>query len=135
MADQRFIEDMIKNSNVVINLVGPRRKLKKREDFEYVNIDIAERIAKACAKQGILRLIHFSAAGAEQDSPSLDFQTKWQAEKAVLAAFPDATIFRPCTIYGQNDVFAHVILRQLTFFFNHFVVVYDDCKAKKQPIR
>lgn len=30
LADQRFIEDMIKNSNVVINLVGPRRKLKKK---------------------------------------------------------------------------------------------------------
>lgn len=126
---------MIKNSNVVINLIGPRRKLKKRQDFEYVNIDLAERIAKACAKQGVMRLIHFSAAAADPNSPSLDFATKWQGEQAVLSAFPNATIMRPCTIYGMNDTFAHVILRQLTFFFNYFVMVYDDCTTKKQVIR
>lgn len=42
---------------------------------------------------------------------------------------------RPCTIYGQNDYFAHNILRQANFFFNKFVFVYDDCTTKKQPIR
>lgn len=36
--DQDMIDRMIKNSNVVINLVGPRHKLKKREDFEWINI-------------------------------------------------------------------------------------------------
>ena len=82
-----------------------------------------------------MRLIHFSAAAADPDSPSLDFQTKWHAEQAVKAAFPDATIFRPCTIYGQNDTFAHVIVRQMAFFWNHFVCVYDDCKTLKQPIK
>lgn len=126
---------MIKNSNVVVNLIGPRRKLKKIEDFQHVNIGLAERIAKACAKKGVSRLIHFSAAAADPNSPSLDFQTKWHGEQAVKAAFPDATIFRPCAIYGQNDTFAHVIVRQMTFFFNHMVLVYDDCTTKKQPIR
>ena len=28
--DQKFIEDMVSNSNVVINLLGPRKKLKKK---------------------------------------------------------------------------------------------------------
>lgn len=82
-----------------------------------------------------MRLIQFSAAAADPESPSLDFQTKWHAEQAVKAAFPDATIFRPCTIYGQNDTFAHVIVRQMAFFWNHFVCVYDDCSTLKQPIR
>ncbi len=82
-----------------------------------------------------MRLIHFSAAAADPNSPSLDFQTKFEGEKAVRAEFPDATIFRPCTIYGQNDTFAHVILRQLVFFMNKFVFVYDDCETLKQPIR
>ena len=35
--DKNMIDRVIKNSNVVINLVGPRTKLKKREDFEYVS--------------------------------------------------------------------------------------------------
>lgn len=82
-----------------------------------------------------MRLIHFSAAAADPNSPSLDFQTKWEGEKAVKAAFPNVTIMRPCTIYGQNDYFAHNIQRQAMFFFNKFVLVYDDCTTKKQPIR
>lgn len=100
-----------------------------------MNIDISERIAKAAAKAGVMRFIQFSAAAADPDSPSLDFQTKWHAEQAVKAAFPDATIFRPCTVYGQNDTFAHVIVRQMAFFWNKFVCVYDDCSTLKQPIR
>lgn len=77
--NNQMIEDMVKNSNVVINLVGPRKKLKKIEDFEFINIEAAERIAHACKKYGVHRLIHFSAAGAEPDSKSLDFKTKYEA--------------------------------------------------------
>lgn len=38
-------------------------------------------------------------------------------------------------MYGLNDYFASNIQKQAFFFFNHFVLVYDDCMAKKQPIR
>lgn len=65
----------------------------------------------------------------------MDFRTKWEGEKAVKAAFPNATIFRPCTIYGTNDNFAHLILRQSVFFWHNFVLVYDDCSTLKQPIK
>lgn len=96
---------------------------------------MAERIAHSCRKQGIHRLIHFSAAAASPDSPSLDFQTKYEAEAIVKKAFPDVTIMRPCPVFGMNDNFASKIRGQLTFFWNKFVLVYDDCTAKKQPIR
>lgn len=133
--DEKQIDKMIKNSNVVINLLGPRHKLKKREDFEFINIEVAQRIAKACARNGVHRLIHFSAAGAEANSTSIDFQTKFQAEAIVKKAFPNVTIFRPCPAYGLNDNFASIIRGQLNFFWNKFVIVYDDCSTKKQPIR
>lgn len=84
---------------------------------------------------GIHRLIHFSAAGAEFDSPSLDFKTKREGEEVVKKAFPNVTIFRPCPIYGLNDNFASIIRNQLNFFWNKFVPVFDDCSTKKQPIR
>lgn len=126
---------MVQNSNVVINLLGPRHKIKRREDFEFINIEVPERIAKACAKHGIHRLIHFSAAGAEANSPSLDFQTKHEAEDIVRKAFPNVTIFRPCPVFGLNDNLASIIRGQINFFWNKFVPVYDDCLTKKQPIR
>jgi hypothetical protein len=52
-----------------------------------------------------------------------------------MEAFPKATIFRPCSIYGINDKFANIIRRQDDFFFHNFVPVYDDCTTKKQPIK
>lgn len=135
LRDQRFIEDMVKNSNVVINLLGPRKNIKKRDDFDFINIDVAERIAQACTKHGVHRLIHFSAAAAHPDSPSLDFQTKFIGEQAVKAAFPNVTIMRPCLMYGIGDYFASIAQRQSLFFFNHFIPVYDDCTTLKQPVR
>jgi hypothetical protein len=36
---------VVKNSNVVINLVGPRLKVKARDEFDYINIEISKRIA------------------------------------------------------------------------------------------
>lgn len=69
------------NSNVVINLLGPRSWIKDRKDFEYINITVPKRLAEACAKNpGVLRFIHFSAAGASKDSESLDLQTKYFGE-------------------------------------------------------
>jgi len=132
--DQAMIERMINNSNVVINLVGPRKYLKRREEFDYVNIEIPERIAHACKKKGVHRLIHFSAAGANHNSPSYDFQTKAIGQESVLKIFPKATIFRPCPVYGMNDYFATNIERQFNFFFRKFCIVSDDCSALKQPI-
>ncbi len=126
---------MVRNSNVVINLLGPRHKLKKREDFEFINIEVPQRIAKACTKYGVHRLIHFSAAGADPNSTSIDFQTKAQGEEVVKKAFPNATIFRPCPVYGLNDNFASLIRGQINFFWNKCVIVYDDSTTKKQPLR
>jgi NADH dehydrogenase (ubiquinone) 1 alpha subcomplex subunit 9 len=40
-----MIDWTIKNSNVVINLVGPRPELKKRKDFEFINVEVPKRIA------------------------------------------------------------------------------------------
>ena len=73
------------NSNVVINLLGPRRNLKSRKDYEYINIEVPKRIAQACAKNpGVLRMIHFSSAGVSPNSESLDLSTKYYGEQEVL---------------------------------------------------
>ena len=81
------------------------------------------------------RLIHFSAAGAEADSESLDFRTKKEGEEVVKKAFPNVTIMRPCPVFGLNDHFAAIVRGQINFTWNKFIPVYDDCMTKKQPIR
>lgn len=112
-------------------MVGPRRKIKTLQDAENININIARRVAKACARNPeVKRLIHFSAAGAAPDSPSVDLRTKYIAEQEVLDIFPNATIIRPCTVYGMNDYFVKSWLIQREFF-HHYNIVTDDCTAKR----
>jgi hypothetical protein len=58
--DPKMLDRVVENSNVVINLIGninyllimigPRPKVKAREDFEYINIELSKRIADACAR-------------------------------------------------------------------------------------
>jgi uncharacterized protein YbjT (DUF2867 family) len=51
------------------------------------------------------KVIHVSAIGASEDSPSHYAQSKAAGEKAVLAAVPDAVIFRPSVVFGPEDDF------------------------------
>lgn len=79
--NKEMIDWTMQNSNVVINMTGPRKNLKKLSDFEFINIEVPKRIAEACAKNpGVLRLIHFSSAGVRPDSESLDLKTKYHGE-------------------------------------------------------
>ncbi len=79
--DPKMLDRVIANSNVVINLVGPRLGVKTTEQAEMINVKYARNIAKAVKRnKNILRYIHFSAAGATEDSPSIDLRTKAIAE-------------------------------------------------------
>lgn len=42
---------------------------------------------------------------------------------------------RPCPVFGLNDNFASIVRGQLNFFWNKFIIVYDDSTTKKQPIK
>lgn len=46
--DPHMLDVVIKNSNVVINLCGPRRWAREYSDIEDANIITARNIAKAC---------------------------------------------------------------------------------------
>lgn len=48
-------------------------------------------------------------------------------------AFPNATVFRPTTVYGLNDLLLNGYFEHYDFFYDLFFVT-DDCKAKRQPI-
>jgi NADH dehydrogenase (ubiquinone) 1 alpha subcomplex subunit 9 len=99
-----------------------------------INVKYARNIAKAVKRnKNILRYIHFSAAGATEDSPSIDLRTKAIAEKEIRDITPDVTILRPTTIYGMNDYFIKNWYTQRDYFY-HFNLVTDDCTAKRQPI-
>jgi len=93
----------VRDSSIVINLAGILFE-RSRQRFHAIHAEGAETVARAAAHFGA-RMIHMSAIGADNNSPSLYAQTKFIGEGAVLAATPTATIFRPSVMFGPEDDF------------------------------
>jgi uncharacterized protein YbjT (DUF2867 family) len=94
----------VAGAEVVVNLVGALTE-SRAASFQAVHTEGSERIARIAAASGVRRLIQISAIGADPNSPSRYGSTKGQAEQAVLAAFPEATILRPSLVFGAEDKF------------------------------
>jgi NADH dehydrogenase len=97
------VEAAVRDSAAVINLVGILYE-GGRQHFGAVHTAGAEAAARAAAARGA-RMVHVSAIGADERSPAAYGRTKALGEKAVLAAAPDATIFRPSVVFGPDDAF------------------------------
>ena len=65
----------------------------------------AERIARIASEEGVGRLVHISAIGANYESDSVYAQTKALGEEGVLQHFPRAVILRPSIVFGPEDEF------------------------------
>lgn len=99
------VEAALRDSDIVINLVGILTE-GGEQSFDAVQAKGAETVAKAAAAAGA-RLVHVSAIGADEQSPSAYARAKALGEKAVLAAVPSATIVRPSVIFGSDDQFTN----------------------------
>jgi NADH dehydrogenase len=97
------VEAAVRDASVVINLVGILFE-RGRQSFEAVQHFGAEQEALAAHAHGA-RVIHVSAIGADESSPSLYAQSKARGERAVRAASPDAVIIRPSVVFGPEDDF------------------------------
>jgi NADH dehydrogenase len=97
------VASAVAGSDVVINLVGILFE-SGRQRFDAVQGSGAEGVALAAAAQGA-RMIHVSAIGAAENSRAAYGRAKWRGERLVLAAAPDAIIFRPSVLFGPNDDF------------------------------
>jgi uncharacterized protein YbjT (DUF2867 family) len=99
------VEAAMRDSSVAINLVGILTQ-SGPQTFEAVQAEGASTVAKAVAAAGA-SMVHVSAIGADENSPSHYARTKAAGEKAVLAAVPSATIMRPSLVFGPEDEFTN----------------------------
>jgi NADH dehydrogenase (ubiquinone) 1 alpha subcomplex subunit 9 len=106
LKDVESVAKAVKFSNVVVNAAG-RDYETRNFKFDDVHVTGARAIAEACRAAGVKRLIHFSALGADPNSPSKFLRSKAEGEKAVKEVFPDATIIRPAATYGAEDRYFH----------------------------
>jgi len=98
------VEAACEGMDAVVNLVGLLSEFGQQQ-FNAVQAEGAETIAKAAAAAGIKTMVQVSAIGADAGSDSLYAQSKADGEAAVLAAVPSATIIRPSVVFGPEDEF------------------------------
>jgi NADH dehydrogenase len=95
----------MRDSHVAINLVGILTE-SGAQTFDAVQANGAGCVANAAAAAGAA-MVHVSAIGADENSPSAYARAKAAGEKAVLAAVPSATILRPSVVFGPEDQFTN----------------------------
>ncbi|NVN88401.1 MAG: complex I NDUFA9 subunit family protein [Rhodopseudomonas sp.] len=99
------VQAAMRESHVAINLVGILAE-GGAQKFDVVQAKGAAAIATAAASIGA-RIVHVSAIGADENSASGYARSKAAGERAVLAAVPDAVIFRPSVVFGPEDAFTN----------------------------
>ena len=102
--DDDSVRTVMRGSDAVVNCVGILAESGK-QSFDAVQAEGAERIARIAAEEGVARMVHVSAIGADADSGSAYGRSKAEGEAGVLRHMPGAMILRPSIVFGPEDEF------------------------------
>ena len=112
--DDASVRAVMKDADAVVNCVGILAESGK-QSFDTVQAEAPERIARVAAEEGVDRMVHISAIGADRDSASDYARTKAIGEEGVLRHMPQAMILRPSIVFGQEDAFFNRFARMVRF--------------------
>lgn len=112
---------LLKDQDVCIHLIGKLGGYGvDKKEFDFVNIELTQKMLEACDKAGVKQFIYCSTPGVQgfgkrlaeetdEYNPRNDYEiTKMQAEKEVISFCEKAklvyTIVRPDFVYGPDDI-------------------------------
>jgi len=101
------LKEAIKNSDVVINLIGILYETRKQKFYD-IHSSIPEAVSKICSESDVKKFIHVSAIGANEKSKSLYQKSKFQGEVKALNNFKNTVIIRPSVVCGTEDNFTNL---------------------------
>ena len=104
LLDEGSVVEATKGAVSVVNSVGILFE-RGRQNFDDIHVEGAKRIAAASKANGVDRVIHISAIGAEQGSSAKYARSKAAGEVAMRERFPGSTILRPSVVFGPEDDF------------------------------
>ena len=102
--DDASVAAATEGADAVVNCVGVLDEVGKNT-FSAVQVEGATRIARIAAAQGVARMVHISAIGADAAAESAYARTKAAGEAGVLEHMPSAVILRPSVVFGAEDQF------------------------------
>ncbi|MBP6705711.1 MAG: complex I NDUFA9 subunit family protein [Achromobacter sp.] len=117
--DDATLDRLMRGCDAAINLVGILHGNAGKpygSDFARAHVTLPQRVAQACRRQGVRRLLHMSALGADSAGASMYQRSKGDGEAAVrqeLDGWRDGgwTIFRPSVVFGPDDNFTNLFAR------------------------
>lgn len=101
---ERGVAAAVAGVDVVINAVSLGAQTR-RDRFADVHVEGAKRVARLAAAAGVKRLIHLSGIGSDPNSDSAYVAARGHGDRAVLEAFPAATLLKPSVVFGPGDHF------------------------------
>jgi NADH dehydrogenase len=127
--DDAALAALLQGVDAVVNLVAI---LHGREaDFQRVHVALPQRLAAACRRAGVARLVHVSALGVAADAPSAYLRSKWQGEQVLGEAGLALSVLRPSVIFGAEDRFLN-LFEQLQRLLP--VLALGGAQARMQPV-
>jgi uncharacterized protein YbjT (DUF2867 family) len=125
------IKQVLKNCDLVINLVGILYETKKQK-FNQIHSQFPNLLSELCHETGVKNLIHISALGIKEQHDSKYMQSKLQGEKDIQKNFKASVILRPSIIFGPEDKFFNTFASIAQF--SPFLPLIGGGKTKFSPI-
>ncbi len=114
--DPATLQRLLAGRDAVVNLVGILHDSGPRAPggapygaaFAAAHVTLVRALAAACAAQGVHRVVHVSALGADPAGPSGYLRSKGDGERVIAAAPLASTILRPSVVFGAEDRFLNL---------------------------
>lgn len=111
VGDAALLERLLPGHDAVVNLIA--RLQGSEAQFEALHVRWPHRLASACVKSGVPRLLHVSALGVQhgdgEAAPSRYLRSKARGElslQTVAGLLP--TVLRPSVVFGARDRFLNL---------------------------
>ena len=134
--DEATLRQLVSGHDAVVNLVAILHGTAAA--FERTHVELPAKLARACLANGVTRLVHVSALGADpaaaETAPSLYLRSKSRGEAVLQAAAHDGlqlTVLRPSVIFGADDQFLNLFARLQRVF---PVMPLAGAQARFQPV-
>lgn len=101
LSDPAALAHLLEGADALVHLVAVLHGSEER--FRQVHVELPQRLAAACAKAGVRRVVHVSALGVAAEAPSRYLRSKAAGETVWRSSGLDVTVLRPSLIFGAHD--------------------------------
>ncbi|MFM7704335.1 MAG: complex I NDUFA9 subunit family protein [Rubrivivax sp.] len=107
--DDTQLARVLAGAHAVVNLVAILQG--NEAAFARVHAELPRRVAAACHRAGVARIVHVSALGVASDAPSRYLRSKAAGEQVLRESGLAATLLRPSVIFGAEDRLLNLFAR------------------------